>query len=69
MSAFRGKADMTKLPALKIFSGSVATALATAFGGWQGTGASYSRTQPGLGAVAVLSDKITVKRNRANPLV
>ena len=41
MSAFGGKADMTKLPALKILSGGDATVLAASFGGWQGADLEY----------------------------
>ena len=32
---------MVKLPALKILSGRIATALATLFGGWQGADLEY----------------------------
>jgi hypothetical protein len=38
MSAFGGKADTIKLPALKILSGRIATVLAASFEGCQGAG-------------------------------
>ena len=56
MSAIGGKADMVKLPALKILSGWVAPVCDTKFGGWQGAGARFSRVLNGrvlsIGSVA-----------------
>jgi len=41
MSAIGGKADTTKVPALKILSGCIATVLVPLFGGWQGADLEY----------------------------
>ena len=65
MSAFGGKADTIKLPALKIFLGCIATALAplSLIGGWQGAGCDLS---PGVRTASVLSGCCQTKPRKAS---